>query len=165
MLPALRSPQPVFEAERHSAASKLSLCPGGTHDAKNVRNRMIVTDYLRSSYIDQMAQKSWKHVKLNCQHSYDCWFLWPSKVLESGLLIGGACAWEFKLYGKMGHPCTCSVLTLAAATHQPRGTERTARALGFSPLPNASNENNKLKVLAAEIHYNYILLYANTYQY
>ena len=87
MLPALRSPQPVFEAERHSAASKLSLCPGGTHDAKNVRNRMIVTDCLRSSYIDQMAQKSWKHVKLNCQHSYDCWFLWPSTVLAVRVLL------------------------------------------------------------------------------
>ena len=77
-------------------------------------------------------------------------------------MIGNSCGCEFKVYGnfshvrsKMGHPCTCSVVTLAAATHQPRGTERTARALGFSPLPNASKETNEQKVLAAEMHYNY----------
>ena len=55
------------------------------------------------------------------------------KCFSLRLVDWRCCAWEFKFYGnfshvqsKMGHPCTCSVVTLAAATHQPRGTERTA---------------------------------------
>ena len=157
---ALKSPQPAmfFSVERHWAASKLSL-----------PKRMIASDYLRSFY-DQMVQmaqmaqspENMSNLTANIPMIGDsCGLL---KCFSLRLVDWRCCAWEFNLYGnfshvqsKMGHPCTCSVVTLAAATHQPRGTERRARALGFSPLPNASNENNKQKVLrvAAEMHYNY----------
>ena len=153
-----------FRVERHWAAPKLSLCPKRydylwslTYDHSMIKWPKMV----------QMAQKTENMSNLTAHIPMigdscgllKCFSLrlvdWEVLCLRIQVL------WQLQscsvqdgppLHLFCRHPGGCY-----APAQRNWADSKLARALGFSPLPNASNENNKQKVLrvAAELHYNH----------